>query len=181
MTEPEHWRGKTPAEYKRQLQREAREWLDREFPEQRRKPPTSKRATVSLSSLNDDKLLALPDFYEPDDTERAIREEQAVAMAVEMLSDDIREVVELYFYSRMSLRQIARQMGCSHATVQRRIRDGLDEMRELLQAAEKSWLHGEDDSLPDSGEDMPERIRAKVSYAILQAKTLRDARERRAA
>lgn len=176
MNEPNQWRGLTPAEYKRRLREEARAWTEEVLGDQRRKPPVSKKATISLDALRQDCLI-VEDVYhlEPDDDIT----EDVITGAIGMIEDEaIREAIDMRFYDGMSLRQIAAAQNCSHTTAARRIERGLAEMREYLKASEASWLYGEDDDPHTYGEvEVPELVRARIKRAVRAARYAHEVEE----
>ncbi|WZL73724.1 sigma-70 family RNA polymerase sigma factor [Clostridiaceae bacterium 35-E11] len=63
-----------------------------------------------------------------------IQEEEMflIKQGIQQLSYKQREVIELYFYKRMNMRQIAQQLGVHYKTVAKRKKTALQKLRESL-------------------------------------------------
>ncbi len=65
-------------------------------------------------------------------------EEKALYSAIEALPVKQRAVIVLYYYSQMSIKEIAKALGCMEGTVKSRLFHGKAKLKELLQESEKN-------------------------------------------
>ncbi len=81
------------------------------------------------------------DIPDPTETLKEVilrEEEKALYSAIEALPVKQRAVIVLYYYSQMSIKEIAKALGCMEGTVKSRLFHGKAKLKELLQESEKN-------------------------------------------
>jgi RNA polymerase sigma factor (sigma-70 family) len=70
---------------------------------------------------------------------RRIRQRALIEMVVADWDEQIRSICKLHWFESWTIRGIARRMGTSHGTVERRLNEGREKLKKELEPLEK-WL-----------------------------------------